>query len=395
MKLVLGLSAVLSLTSFADRDTIPLGQRTSGPKENSIIAPAAKISPESEAAAEIGVDVANPAEGESEKPYIASLETYGSSRINDVILKETLGKDLQNWLTAGLAGAPDSIATENKLAERIKNKFGFASAEWSIIQYFEPGNLALHLTLDVVEKDEAAKRMPFLAAPKDTFKDPGDLIKQWTEYEDTALDLVESGALEPEADSCVAFHCPFGHKHPKLKKWEKIFVDGVKKHSKELADIQSKEKRPEFRAAATYLLAYLKDGRKVVTMMVDRIKDPDATVRNNSLRVLGDIAEFHPEHIIPIKPVLEAFNFPRVSDRSKSIYLAYLLSLNSQEVRDELMKSSVPTLIQIMGSKQPDHKELAHNILRKISGKDYPVTDSLAWSNWYGRLPKDRNISKK
>src|SRR5207237_7400534 len=101
------------------------------------------------------------------------------------------------------------------------------------------------------------------------------------------LEHIASGQIAAEAEACHAFHCPFGHKHPLLKKYEKLFVDGVKKHEKELVEIQMKDKRPEYRANATYLLAYLKDGKKVVTQMVDRIKDPEAMVRNNALRVLG------------------------------------------------------------------------------------------------------------
>lgn len=332
----------------------------------------------------------------AEKPYVASIETYGSTRINEVILRETLGNDLNTWLQKGLEGDPESIAMELKLADKIKEKFGFPFAEWSVVQYFEPGDLAIHITLDVVEKDEMQKRVSFKPAPTGEFKDPGDLIKNWNEYEDTAIEMVEAGQLQPEADECPAFHCPFGHRNPKLKKYEKIFVDGVNKFGKELLEIQAKDKRPDYRASASYLLAYLKDGKKVVSAMVDRITDPEAVVRNNALRVLGDIAEFHHELVIPIRPVLQAFQYPRVSDRSKAVYLAFLLASNSAQVREEMLKGSIPTLIQMMGSKQPDHRELSHAILRKLSGKEYSATDTLAWNNWFGRLTgKGREVSRK
>ncbi len=382
--------AVLSLSLFAaDRDTIPLSRQTSPPTGNSIVSsPPKKTEPIEPGAAA--------ASGEEEKPYVASLETYGSSRINEVILREALGSDLTAWLEKGLQGDPGSVQMEQKLADRIKQKFGFPVAEWSVIQYFEPGDMAIHITLDVVEKDDVKKRMAFQSAPTGEFKDPGDLIKQWQEYEETALQMVESGQLQPEADECTAFHCPFGHKHPKLKKFEKIFVDGVNKYGKELLDIQAKDKRPEYRASACYLLAYLKDGKKVVNAEVDRITDPEPAVRNNALRVLGDIAEFHQEFVIPIKPILAAFQYPRVSDRSKAVYLAYLLSLNSQGVREELIKTSIPALIHLMASKQPDHREISHAILRKISGREYAATDALAWNNWFNRLNgKSKEISKK
>jgi len=389
------IGAVVSLSVFgADRDTIPLTRQTSPETGSSMILPQKKN--QAAAKADAVTPTTTPLSENADKPYVASIETFGSLRINEVVLRETLGADLNQWLQRGLEGATDSIAMENKLADRIKQKFGFSLVEWSVIQYFEPGDLAIHITLDVVEKDDMAKRASFQPAPTGEFKDPNDLIKSWMEYEDIAISMVESGELQPEADECPAFHCPFGHKNAKLKKYEKVFVDGVNKHSKELFEIQAKDKRADFRGAACYLLAYLKDGKKVVTGMVDRISDPDALVRNNALRVLGDIAEFHQELVIPIKPVLQALNYPRVSDRSKSVYLAYLLSLNSQQAREEILKGSIPQLITILGSKQPDHRELAHAILRKISGREYAATDMLAWSNWQGRLNvKTREVSKK
>lgn len=332
-------------------------------------------------------------EGEEQaKPYVASVETYGSPRINSVILKKTLGKELDEWVDKGLKGDAASIEMEQRLAKRVQDQFGFAAADWSIVQYFEPGDMAIHITLDVVEKQDAARRMPFLEKPAGTFADPDNLIQQWIGYEDEALRLVETGMLEPEAASCPAFHCPFGHTHAKLKKYEKIFVEGVKKHFKALAEIQEKDNRGEWRASATYLLAYAKDGKAVVSQMLTRIRDPEPLVRNNALRVLGDIAEYHAELVIPLPPVIQSLEFPRVSDRSKGLYVVYLQTMHSPKARDEVLKA-VPILVDLIQSKQPDHKELAHGILRKVSGKDYNAEDVQSWKNWSAKAVKD--IAKK
>lgn len=330
--------------------------------------------------------------GEAAKPYVASVETYGSSRINSVILKKTLGKELDDWVDKGLKGDVASIELEQKLAKRIQDQYGFAAADWSIVQYFEPGDMAIHITLDVVEKSDAARRMPFFEKPTAQLKDPENLIQQWMGYEDEALQLVETGMLEPESAACPAFHCPFGHTHAKLKKYEKIFVDGVKAHFKELTEIQEKDGRGEWRAAATYLLAYHKDGKAVVSQMVGRIKDPEPLVRNNALRVLGDIAEYHAELIIPVPPVVQALEFPRVSDRSKALYVVYLQTMHSPKARDEVLKA-IPVLVDLIQSKQPDHRELAHGILRKISGKDFAAEDFQSWKNWSAKAIKD--VAKK
>jgi hypothetical protein len=330
--------------------------------------------------------------GEAVKPYVASVETYGSSRINSVILKKTLGKELDEWVEKGLKGDAASIEMEQRLAKKVQDQFGFAFADWSIVQYFEPGDMAIHITLDVVEKQDVARRMPFMERPAQTLTDPDNLIQQWIGYEDEALRLVESGILEPESASCPAFHCPFGHTHPKLKKYEKIFVDGVKKRFKELSEIQEKDGRVEWRAAATYLLAYHKEGKEVVARMLSRVRDPEPLVRNNALRVLGDIAEYHAELPIALPPIVQALEFPRVSDRSKSLYVVYLQTMHSPKARDEVMKA-IPTLVDLLQSKQPDHKELSHGILRKVSGKDYAAEDIQSWKNWSAKAVKD--IAKK
>jgi len=358
-----------------DKDTVPLKDKVSAP-----VPPTQQPS--------------NDVAGVPAQPYIASIEAYGSSRINERVIRQTLGEEFEEWLKRGLAGDPASPQLEAKLVKKLKDKFGFASADWTIVQYFQPGDLAIHMTLDVVEKEDVAKRLPFLPKPAEEFKDPDNLIKQWFEYEDTALSLVESGGLEPDTVECLAFHCPFGHKHEKLKKYEKIFVEGVKKNEKALIEIQTKDKRADFRAGACYLLAYLTDGKKVVSLMVDRIKDPDEMVRNNALRVLGDISEFHAELIIPARPVIEAFKFPRVSDRSKATYIAYMLASNSQEARTEIMKSAIPDLLQILSSKQPDHRDTAHAILRKVSGKDFSATDVRSWKKWHAKLTESDLVRK-
>jgi hypothetical protein len=384
----------LCTTLFAiDTDTIPIKRQTQ-PTDSGESAESTLLRGNQPAKSKGSSSTGATTTEAKRKPYIASLEAFGSTRVNEFTLREYLGKDLDVWLEKGLVGDPTSVDLEAKLKAKIKSKWGFPFVEWSVVQYFQPGDLAIHVTLDVVEAADVNKRMPFYPAPTKEFSDPDQLIRGWVEYENTALALIDKGELQPETADCAAFHCPFGHKHPKLRAYEKIFLDGVKKHQAELVQIQSQDRRGEFRGAATFLLAYLKDGKKVVQLMVDRIKDPDDLVRNNALRVLGDIAEFHQQYVIPLNPVLEALYFPRVSDRSKSVYVVFQMVSNSQEARDEVLKTTVPELIRIMASKQPDHRELAHGILTKISGQKFGPTDLRAWNNWYAKLP-DRSITKK
>jgi hypothetical protein len=372
---------VLGIPALASVDTLPLQSRTPpAKKESSSLVSSKAQAPE---------DALMPG-----APRLGGVDTYGSSRINEVVLRELLGKKLDTWIQKGLKSDPSAVDLESESLELVKKKFGFAFAEWSILQYFEPGELVLYLTLDVVEESDVARRMPFLPAPSEELKDPGGLLKLWADYEEEALKLVEAGTLEPDTEKCPALHCPFGHRLPSLRKFEKPLVEGAAKQGAALLDILQREKRPERRAAAAYVLAYwVSQKEKVVNALVDRVRDPDSYVRNNALRVLGDIAQSHPEVLMPLAPILPALDYPRVSDRSKALYLVYVLSLHSSQVRETLLQNSVPALVTLMESKQPDHRELAHQILRKVSGKEYAPTDARAWLAWYRKLPKE--LTKK
>jgi len=384
--MLLSFLALFSLTLFADKDTLPLKK-----------VPAQK--PTENASREDKVPAPIPEKLNSENgpalPFVASIDVYGTKRLNEESLKKEFGDDLSQWLKKGLEGSDKSTELEKRLANKIKSKYGFHDCNWSIIQFFEPGDFGFHITLDVVEKEDAEHRMDFLAEPNENIADPDGLIAKWIEYENTAVELVQKGEVQPESEKCKAFHCPFGHKHAKLKPYESVFTDGVKKHGKTIADILAKDKNPEKRAAAAFLLAYMSDGLGLSKTLVERVRDPDALVRNNVLRVLGDIAELHQEILIPLKPVAKALDYPRVTDRSKAAFVVYALSLNSPAVREELLKSHVPTLLEFIKSKQPDHYEVGHAILRKISSKEYAIDDIRAWTAWASKISKERSISRK
>jgi hypothetical protein len=377
-----------TVSIFADSDTVPLNRKTPVIKESD----GASVTKQLKGNGKQPEVQPSPEEGASPKPYLASLGVYGTKKLNEVLLKELLGKELDEWIKKGLSGDSTSLELEQKLIQKIQKKYNFPFAEFSIVQFYEPGDLSVHIVLDVVEKNDLESRAHFLPEPTETLPDPDSLIQSWIEYENTALDLVEAGQISTDSQKCPALHCPFGHEHTKLKKYGPIFTEGVKKNADKLIDIINKDKRPEFRAAGVFLIAYLMDGKKVVPPLVERIKDPDMIVRNNALRVLGDIAEAHPEFVIPVKPLIAALNYPKSSDRSKSVYAVYMLSSNSSAAREEILRDGVPNLLLLLETKVPDQKEFAHNTLKKVSGKEYPMTDLNSWKNWYSKLKKEKGL---
>lgn len=366
-KLILSLSFITLWGSAFAKDTIPLKQK-GVPKP--ALGAQASLEPQ---------------------PYVSSLGVFGSDRLNETVLRQALGAELDNWLKKGVSGDESALAMEITLAEKVKNKFGLAEADWTVMQFFEPEDLAIHITLDVVEKADVAKRMPFKKSPKGKFTDPDGLLLAWRQYEELALDLVETGQVIPDTEECPAVHCPFGHKHKRLKPFEKIFSEGVKKNEKALVAILNDSAQMDDRASAAYLLAYLNDPQKVALYLLPAIKDAEPLVRNNALRVLGDIAERHKEVVLPSKPLIEALNFPRASDRSKAVFVVMMMADGSQQVRQDILNEGVPPLLAMLKGNQPDQRDFSHKILRKISGKEFPVSDYLAWKNWYQKSQAKKN----
>jgi len=383
---VIILSLFWVLSSFAvdsvkKDNTLPLNQRTrpdsQGNQTESGLLKNRKTSKVEPAASPAVSSVQDPS-----RPQVGGVETFGTDKINAYALKKFLGKDLSVWIAKGLAGDASAPEWEKKLAERVKKKYEFAYTDWSVTQYMEPEGLKLFMTLEVVEDKDVARRMPFRPIPTETLEDPGGVVAAWLEYEQLAFDLIGKDLLEPESEKCVAFHCPFGHQHTKLKKFEKIFVEGVKKHKNALVQFRLKDGRELYRAAACYVLAYLSDGNEVIRLMQESLHDPSFSVRNNALRVLGDVTEYHPQLVVSVAPILEALAFPKVSDRMKAVYILNLMVMNSNKVREEVLKHSIPDLFALMNTEQPYVQELTHGVLRKVSGKDYAAKDQDAWRLW-------------
>lgn len=374
---------VISLLSFpsillADADTIPLG------KAPAPTVPGAKLGKEK---AKLDPNATLP----PAIPYIASLDTFGSPRISEKILRQAFAKKLDAWLKKGITGDLGAAKLQEQLTADVKRKWKFPFAEFSIMQYMNPGDLSLRITLDVVEASDVARRMPFHTDPTETTTDPLGIIEQWLDYQKVALELAEKGELEGFKVECPqALHCLFGHTHPKLKKYGESFAKVVNQRFSDVETVLTKDKRQEHRGAAAFLLAYSKDGGKVVTALVDRIKDPSALVRNNALRVLGDIAELHPQYAVPLEPVLDALEYPVVTDRAKALFIAFAMAEGSEPARQVILKKSIPQLLALLQTEQPSQSGVAYAILRRVSNQTFAPTDVAKWQEWANRLPASK-----
>src|SRR5262249_24577025 len=147
--------------------------------------------------------------------------------------------------------------------------------------------------------------------------------------------------IGPQRVECPAFHCMGGYEHETLRPYGEKFVKGVPDNQDKLVRVLKEDKDPADRAAAAFLLAHVKDGKKLVQWMLAAQSDPASLVRNNATRVLTNVAMFHPEIPLPIAPFLRGLNGPTTTDRNKAVaVLSGLVSrpdgekLHAEVVRD-------------------------------------------------------------
>lgn len=242
-----------------------------------------------------------------------------------------------------------------------------------------PDRTKYYLTLDFVDRADAAIRMPFLPNPAGTYPDPGGLIADWQSYEA----MVFAHPSHKRID-CPAFHCIGDDAEADMKRLVSKFAARVPRHVEELATILRDDKDVRHRAAAIYLLAYSTDGPSLVKLLVPAFRDNNALVRNNAMRVVADIALYHPDVDVPLEPVIEALNYPGTLDRNKAAAIldGLLARPGSQRLHRIIAVRAGATLLAMLRLQQPNNHDYAYRILKVISGHRFGSRDYPAWEGW-------------
>lgn len=307
------------------------------------------------------------------------IDVFGSKRVSALDISKQYGSQIDKWVDASKNQRPEYFGLKKGIEDSIKNQWGLAYVSLSLITYFKP-NPGDYLTVDIVEPQDAAKRMAFLPEPKGHFEDPDGLIALWEEYLQLAFELQRTGQFDyPKA--CPAWHCTHGFENSKLAPFLEKFNKLVPPNEDKLARILKEDFRPQFRGNAAFLLAHIKNGRTVAKYVLGSVEDPSEMVRNNAVRVLGEIAMKHSDIDIPVEPILKVLNFPATTDRNKAGYVLSSLS-QKQKNKKPIVQSGGAFLLEMLKLKQPNNHEPAYTILKNVSGQNFGERDYQAWENW-------------
>jgi hypothetical protein len=309
------------------------------------------------------------------------LDAYGSAAFDAPVLAR-FGPDARRLVETDPPGGRDL------LGDKVQALGDFIWTDVAVVTYFEAGGQVAYVTIDVVERKDAARRMPFRAAPTGTVADPEDLSATWQSYEAKLFTLLSAGAVSAEYKPCPAWHCHGDYDHPELRPLVEKLITRVPVHVDDLAHVLRADRDPVKRAGAAFALAHAPDGARLVALMLEAMTDDSALVRNAAMRVLADIAHRHPDLAMPIEPFLGAIDWPSTTDRNKALaIIAGLLARpDGARHRDLVARRAGPTLVALLRLRQPNNHDFAWVILKAVSGREYDDRDEAAWTAWLGTL---------
>jgi hypothetical protein len=334
------------------------------------------------------------AAGQGASPVVETVDVYGSSTFDSARLRaefETeimqfvaLGQQAQSNPNADMAQLEaEAHALETKLKDALSPEVPLAHFEVSMTTDFGPPQ-RMHVTLDIVEQQDAARRMPFRDAPTAELADPEGLLAAWREYEQKMLELAFAGTpMRVESSDCPVLHCLAPFDLPELAPYLARFNDGARRHEKALYRIAAESADATQRANAVFLLAHTNDAERLLPVLARAIYDPSGGVRNNAMRVLMSLAQTHPQLEFPIHDLILAFDFPSSSDRNKAGYTLAALA-KQPKYRDAMRAEAVPTALRVLRQQKPNNHDPAYAILKEISGESFGDRDYAAWERWAG-----------
>jgi len=328
-------------------------------------------------------------------PAVQSIDIYGSSVFDSAAARAEFGADILRYVALGMQAmpaGPNSTTPENaadleagmhaidtKIRTAIESRVPLAYFEIHVTLGFGPP-LQANVTLDVVEKADEARRMPFRDAPTEQLDDPGGVLALWSEYEKKMFELALAGApMQVNEGNCPVLHCIAPFDLPELAPYLEPLNDGAREHEDALYAVAANS--AEQRATALFVLAHTNDAQRLAPVLGHAIYDPSGGVRNNAMRVLIFLAQRHADVDFPIRDLIVALDFPSSSDRNKAGYTVAALA-GQPKYRDAIRADAVPVALRMLRLAQPNNHDPAYQILTQVSGETFGDRDYAAWERW-------------
>lgn len=257
---------------------------------------------------------------------VESIDVYGSLALENEDVRAEIEPHVLSYVAAlQQASTPNAdlaaleakaVASRDAVSDLLNARVPLAFVEIAVIANTAPPPPHLNATVDVVEKADQARRMPFRAAPTRELPDPDGMLALWDEYIAKVFELALAGRqMAVTGAECPVLHCIAPFDVPELASYIARFDEGAQKHEEALYVIAAESRNARHRANALFALAHTRDADRLLPVLGHAIFDAAEAVRNNSMRILIHMAQTDPERDFPVDDLLAAFDFPTTSDR--------------------------------------------------------------------------------
>lgn len=305
-----------------------------------------------------------------------AITVFGTDRISKEEMETSFSKELQQL--------KDLYDTDRELYHTKKDTLenhlmGLGDFAYTNVQLFKSYTDEYSFILDFVETHEAGSRLNYRNIDHQHFDDQDGLLAKWNAYEDESFQLFKKGEITDY--NCPVIHCLWSFNHPKLAPYLEFLTTYAPKHKDKLTAILHTSDTPEQRASAAFLLAHAElTNEDLLEVLMPGIRDPESTVRNNSMRVIYYIVRAFPDTPLNTAEIIDALDFPSFTDRNKALVI--LRSIPLDHLKQEDAKQLAQILMEILEKKDAHNYKNAHTVLKKLSGQAYGVDDLQSWKGW-------------
>jgi hypothetical protein len=291
---------------------------------------------------------------------IGSIDIYGNRKTSPDVIYHYLN------LKEGDTINPGDFKPED-IAARLKQIIGVRYATVNPVCCDENGNLMLYIGIGETDSVNLKHR----DKPLQKLKLPAKMIKAYHNLEDQLEPAVKKGeGIEDDSHGYALI------KYQPARNEQNKFVRFAAQNLTVLVKVLKYSEFAEQRAAATAIIAYSTERKKVVNYLLYAVDDPDEVVRNNATRALGILAGYiylHPglKINVPPGPFIKMMNSIVWTDRNKGASVLMQLSRSRDpELLNEIKRQALPSIIEMAKWKDRGHSFSSFVILGRIAGTD-------------------------
>jgi hypothetical protein len=102
---------------------------------------------------------------------LVAIDVYGTSTFDSALIRSEFSEDLDTWREAVHMDDRAAVkAAKDRIVTSLQKRGDFAFVDATMISYFREPTVR-YLTIDVVERSDSARRMPFIDLPRQKVAD--------------------------------------------------------------------------------------------------------------------------------------------------------------------------------------------------------------------------------